>query len=56
MTITPTVASKIPVIAGGLVAIAAMVIGPKALKAKHKRDAEKAAETERILKTPIDRI
>lgn len=56
MTTTPTVASKIPVIVGGLVVVAAMVIGLKALKAKHKRDAEKAAETERILNTPIDRI
>ena len=43
-------------IVGGLVVVAAMVIGLKALKAKHKRDAEKAAETERILNTPIDRI
>lgn len=56
MTTTPTMASKIPVIMGGIVIIAAMAIGLKALKAKHKRDAEKAAETERILKTPIDRI
>lgn len=56
MAVTPTIASKMPMVVGGVVAIALAVIGLKALKAKHKRDAEKAKETERILNTPIDRI
>ena len=56
MAVTPTIASKMPMVVGGVVVIALAVIGLKALKAKHKRDAEKAKETERILNTPIDRI
>lgn len=56
MTVTPTVASKIPVIVAGIVIIGLAIAGVNALKAKHKRDAQKAAETERILNTPIDRI
>lgn len=56
MTVTPTVASRIPMMVGGVVAIALVIGAVAALKAKHKRDAEKAAETERILNSPIDRI
>lgn len=56
MTVTPTVASKIPMMVGGVVVIALVIGAVAALKAKHKRDAEKAAETERILNSPIDRI
>lgn len=56
MTVTPTVASKIPMMVGGVIAIALVIGAVAALKAKHKRDAEKAAETERILNSPIDRI
>ena len=41
---------------GGVVAITLVIGAIAALKAKHKRDAEKAAETERILNSPIDRI
>lgn len=53
---TPTFASKIPVIVIGLVIITGFFAGLTALKAKHRRDAQKAKETERILNTPIDRI
>lgn len=56
MTVTPTVASRIPMMVGGVVVIALVIGAIAALKAKHKRDAEKAAETERILNSPIDRI
>lgn len=56
MTVTPTVASRIPMMVGGVVVIALVIGAVAALKAKHKRDAEKAAETERILNSPIDRI
>lgn len=56
MTVTPTVASRIPMMVGGVVIIALAIGAIAALKAKHKRDAEKAAETERILNSPIDRI
>lgn len=56
MTVTPTVASRIPMMVGGVVVIALAIGAIAALKAKHKRDAEKAAETERILNSPIDRI
>lgn len=40
------------VIVGGVVVVA--FIGLKALKAKHKRDKEKAEEDERILNTPLN--
>lgn len=56
MTVTPTVASKIPLVVAGIVILGLLFAGVSALKAKHKRDAEKAKETERILNTPIDRI
>lgn len=56
MAVTPTVASRMPLIVGGVVVVALAFAGVSALKAKHKRDAEKAKETERILNTPIDRI
>lgn len=56
MTVTPTVASKIPVIVIGIVIIAFIIGMVKLMKMKHKREKEKAEETERILKTPIDRI
>lgn len=56
MTVTPTVASKMPIIVTGAVVIVLAVTGVKALKQKHKRDAEKAEETERILNSPIDRL
>lgn len=56
MAVTPTVASRMPIIVGGIVVAALAFAGVSALKAKHKRDAEKAKETERILNTPIDRI
>ena len=56
MSVTPTVASRMPLIVGGVVVVALAFAGVSALKAKHKRDAEKAKETERILNMPIDRI
>lgn len=56
MTVTPTAASKIPVIVIGVVIIAFIIGMVKLVKMKHKREKEKAEETERILKTPIDRI
>ncbi len=56
MAVTPTVASRIPMMVIGVVVIAGFVFVFKMVKQKHKRDAEKAAETERILNTPIDRI
>lgn len=56
MTVTPTVASKIPVIVFGVITITVLFVGVKMLKMKHKRDAERAAETERILNSPIDKI
>lgn len=56
MTVTPTVASKIPVIIIGIVAIVIIFALLKAQKAKHEREAEKAKETERILNSNIDRI
>lgn len=56
MTVTPTAASKIPVVVFGVVVIVIVIAFVKALKQKHKRDAEKAKETERILNSPIDRI
>lgn len=56
MTVTPTVASKIPWIVCGAVVIALAVAAVSALRLKHKRDKERAAETERILNTPIDRL
>lgn len=56
MAVTPTMASKVPVIVIGIVAITLGGFGVKALKMKHKRDAEKAKETERILQSPIERL
>lgn len=56
MTVTPTIASKIPWIMGGVVVLVIMFAGVKALQLKHKRDKERAAETERILNTPVDRL
>ena len=56
MTVTPTAASKIPVIVIGVVIIAFIIGMVKLVKMKHRREKEKAEETERILKTPIDRI
>lgn len=56
MTVTPTVASKMPVIVIGIVIIAFIIGMVKLVKMKHRREKEKAEETERILKTPIDRI
>lgn len=56
MTVMPTVASKIPWIVCGAVVIALAVAAVSALRLKHKRDKERAAETERILNTPIDRL
>lgn len=53
---TPTVASKIPVMVFGLVIIIAIFAGLKALKMRHKREAERAAETERILNSDINHI
>lgn len=56
MTVTPTIASRIPFFIVGAVVIAAMFMVVAIIKQKHKRDAERAAETERILNLPIDRI
>lgn len=56
MTKTPTMASRLPIFITAAVVIAGFFAGLAALKAKHRRDAEKAKETERILNTPIDRI
>lgn len=56
MTVTPTVASKIPVIVAGVVAAAAVFGIVKAIQLKHRRERERAEETERILKTPVDRL
>lgn len=56
MTVTPTVASKIPWIVCGAVVIALIVAAVSVLRLKHKRDRERAAETERILNTPVDRL
>lgn len=56
MTVTPTIASQIPFFIVGAVVIAAMFMVVAIIKQKHKRDAERAAETERILNSPIDRI
>lgn len=56
MAVTPTIASKIPVMVFGVVIIAGFVIILKIIRQKHKRDIERAAETERILNSPIDRI
>lgn len=56
MTVSPTFASKIPVIVGGAVVIVLLFVGLKALKEKNRRDAEKAKETEKLLNTPIDRL
>lgn len=56
MSVTPTFASHLPWIAGGCVAVAVVIGGVMALKAKYRRDKEKAEETERILKTPVDRL
>lgn len=56
MTVTPTIASNIPFLIVGAIVIAAMFMVVEIIKQKHKRDAEKAAETERILNSPIDRI
>lgn len=56
MNVTPTVSSKIPVIVFGIVIIAVLVTIVILVKQKHKRDAERAAETERILNSSIDRL
>lgn len=56
MTVTPTVASRIPVIVAGIVAVAGLAAAVLIVKAKHKRDRERAEETERLLHTHIDRI
>lgn len=56
MTVTPTVASKIPLIVGCVIVIAVILGILKAIKEKNRREAEKAKETERILNSPIDRI
>lgn len=56
MTVTPTVASRIPLIVGAVLVIAVLAIGLNVVKEKHRRDAEKAKETERILQSPIDRL
>lgn len=56
MTVTPTMASRIPLIVGAAVLVALVFAAVKALQLKHKRDKEKAEETERILKTPVDRL
>lgn len=56
MTVTPTLASRIPFIAGCFIAVVIVWGILKAMKEKNRRDAEKAEETERILHSPIDRI
>lgn len=56
MTVTPTVASRIPLMLAAAVAIAVIFASVKVLQLKHKRDKEKAEETERILRTPVDRL
>lgn len=56
MTVTPTMASKIPWIVAGVVLIVIVLALVKTLQLKHKRERERAAETERILKTPVDRL
>lgn len=53
MTKSKTVLDFAIVIIFGVVIICAFVFGYKVLKAKHKRDKEKAEETERILNTPM---
>lgn len=56
MSVTPTMASRIPLMLAAAVAIAVIFASVKALQLKHKRDKEKAEETERILRTPVDRL
>ena len=56
MTVTPTVATRIPMIVVGVVIIALFVVGLKAMKEKNRRAAEKAKETETLLNTPIERL
>ncbi len=56
MMVTPTAASKIPVIVMGMVTIAAITGAVIIIKRRQERDAERAKETERLLKTPIDKI
>lgn len=56
MEVTPTMASRIPMILCAVLALAAIIGGVTALKLKYKREKERAAETERIMNTPIDRL
>lgn len=56
MTVTPTFASRIPFIVGCFIVVILVCGGLKALSMKHKREAKRAKETERILNSPIDRI
>lgn len=56
MTVTPTMASKLPFLAGCVIVIVLVLGGLKALSMKHRREAERAEETERILNAPTDRI
>ena len=56
MSVTPTVATRMPMIVGGVVAVAVIAGVVVALKMKFKRDKEIAEETERILHTPVDRL
>lgn len=56
MSVSPTLASRIPLMIGGVVVCALIVAIVVLVNMKHKRDKEKAEETERILHTPVDRL
>lgn len=56
MSVTPTMASRTPMILGTVVVAAVLIAVVKMLGMKYRREKERAEETERILNTPNERL
>jgi len=56
MKVTPTLASRLPMIIIAIVVIVVVICAVAALHMKYKREKARAEETERILNSPIDRL
>ncbi len=56
MSVTPTLASRLPMILGVVVVAVIAIAAVKMLSMRYKREKERAEETERILNTPNERL